>query len=245
MPVMAHAPEEALSERETFGPVRRAIGLGALVLFAVAVAPPLGNEAGRYLSLETVQYALLALAVPGLLIIAAPWRLLGLGDALLRRQLHSRPSIGRVALLLVPALIVLVAWRTPPLVDALAHHRALLALEVATVLPASLLIWLELVASPPSYPRLTALGRIPVAAGAMWVLWILAYLVGFAAHGAYPAYTHLARRALSPAADEQVAALILWLAAGVAFVPVLFASLMSFLRSEERRGRGGARPAQP
>lgn len=241
---MAYAPEEALSERETFGPLRRALGFGALVLFAIAVAPPLGSEAGRYLSLETVQYALLALAVPCLLICAAPWRLLGLGEALLRRQLHSRPSIGRVALLFVPAIAVLVAWRTPPLVDALAHHRALLALEVVTVIPASVLIWLELVASPPSYPRLTALGRIPVAAIAMWVLWILSYLVGFAAHGAYPAYTHLTGRALSPAADEQVAALILWLAAGIAFIPVLFGCLMSFLRSEERRG-GGARPAQP
>jgi cytochrome c oxidase assembly factor CtaG len=227
--------DEAVSEQVTFGPVRRALALGALVALAVAVAPPLATEARRYLSFETLQFGLLGLVIPALLVLAAPWRLFGLGERLESRSTRERPAAWHAAFVLVPAVGVLVLWRTPGLVDALSRHPYLLVLEAVTLLPAGTLVWLELVASPPSYPRLSPLGRIPAAAITMWALWTLAYIVGFDASGAYPAYAHLTGRALSQGADEQVAAGLLWAVGAVCFVPVLFASLMSFLRSEERR----------
>lgn len=235
--MLQEGEEVFLSERVTFGPVRRWLATAAVVLLAVAVAPPIGSEVGRYLLFETAQYAILALLVPPLIVLSAPWRLLGLGDLLEKRMSRPQPSFSRVVAGLLPALAVLVVWRIPPLVDALAQHRLVVVLEVVTVVPASVLIWLELVASPPSFPRLSPLGRIPVAAVTMWSAWILAYTLGFASAGSFSAYTHLHGRALGQAADEQLAAGLLWLAATVTFIPVLFSCLMGFLRSEERRAK--------
>lgn len=227
--------DEALSERVTFGPVRRALAFGALLALALAIAPPVATEARRYLTFETLQFALLGLVLPALVVLAAPWRLFGLAGWLEARSARPRRTPWQAGLVLLPAIAVLAAWRTPALVDALARHPYLLALEALTLVPASTLIWLELIASPPSHPRLSPLGRIPGAAVAMWVLWILAYLVGFSASGAYPAYAHLSDRALSRAADEQVAAGLLWAVTAGCFLPMLFSSLMSFLRSEEKK----------
>lgn len=227
--------DEAVSEQVTLGPVRRALAFGALLALAVSLAPPLATEARRYLSFETLQFGLLGLVVPVLFVLAAPWRLLGLADRLEAHSTRKRQSAWHAGFVLVPAVGVLVLWRTPALVDALSRHPYLLGLEAVTLLPAGTLVWLELVASPPSYPRLSPLGRIPAAAVTMWALWTLAYIVGFAASGAYPAYAHLTGRALSQGADEQVAAGLLWAVGAGSFVPVLFASLMSFLRSEEKK----------
>lgn len=228
---------DILEDTVPFGPGRRALCLGALVVLAVAVAPPLGSSALRYVSLETVQFALLAIVLPALLALGAPWRLLGLAPALERanakRQLH--PTLSRAALWAAPALAVLVAWRVPALVDALARHRAVLALEVLSAVPAGVVIWLELLPSPPSVPRLSPVARIPVGAVTMWALWILAYIVGFNGTHAYPAYTHLRHRSLSSGADQQLAAGLLWCSAAIAFLPVLFANLMAFLRREDAK----------
>jgi hypothetical protein len=71
-----------------------------------------------------------------------------------------------------------------------------------------------------------------LAAITMWVFWILAYLVGLSNHGFYRSFHHVAG-GLSAAADEEIAAVILWFVATLAFVPVIFWNALTWLQSEE------------
>ncbi len=208
--------------------------VGSLVALVVALSPPLQGAAHRYAVFETVQYCLLAVVVPALAVLGAPWRLLGLSPLLERLDAGRarRRTIQRAAVELAPALAVLVAWRTPALVDRLQQHPFLLALEAVTLVPAGALIWLDCVASPPAVPRLSPLGRLPVAAVSMWTLWILAYIVGMATSDSYPAFAHVGGRSLSTAADLQLTAGVMWVVAAAAFLPILFSNLMAWLRSD-------------
>ena len=92
--------------------------------------------------------------------------------------------------------------------------------------------WLELVESPPLIPRSGTLRRAVLGAAAMWLLWIEAYLVGMSQSGWYPSVSHVAGRGMSQAADQQVAAMVLWLIATVVFVPVIFVNAMRWLHSD-------------
>ena len=66
----------------------------------------------------------------------------------------------------------------------------------------------------------------------MWLLWTEAYLVGMSQSGWYSNFSHVAGRGLSQAADQQVAAMVLWLIATVVFVPVIFVNAMRWLHSD-------------
>ncbi len=215
--------------------------VAALAALVVALVPPLAGAATHYVVLETVQYSLLAVCVPALVALGAPWQALGLASAFERLDLlrlrRSDPTILKTLIWLAPILAVLGLWRAPFLVDALARHRGLLAAEVVTVVPAGTAIWLQLVDSPPMAPRLPHRYRIPAAAAAMWMLWILGYVVGLASSDSYPAYAHAAHSALSTPADLQFTAGVLWFVPACAYVPVIFANFFAWLRSEARQAR--------
>lgn len=226
--------------------------LGAVLLVAVMV-PPVSTEARRSEAFEALQFALLALAVPALLVAGAPWRWLGLatgtattGDgnrttapgtprlvdrmAAARRR-HREPVRG-FAYLACDA-VVIVAWRLPPSVDALARHGWVSVGEALLLVGAGIGLWLELIASPPFVPRLGRPQRIAMAAVAMWTVWVAAYVLGLSHSSVYRAYTHVAGDGLSLSADQAVATGILWFVSLGAFVPVIFSNLVIWLGSDE------------
>ena len=87
-----------------------------------------------------------------------------------------------------------------------------------------------LVATPA--PRSGHLRRAVLAAIAMWVFWILAYVVGLSNHGFYHSFHHVAgglERGSRPA--DRVA--VLWFVAAVAFIPVIFWNALTWLQSED------------
>ncbi|MHB1988854.1 MAG: cytochrome c oxidase assembly protein [Acidimicrobiales bacterium] len=223
-----------MTDRASMGgrkPYLSIIGLAALV---VALAPPLSSWSERYAVFEAVQYSLLAIVVPALLVLGAPWPLVGLGSFAggVAKQRRRHATLPRAAGVVVPAIVVLVLWRTPVLVDHLARDRWLMVAEACTLVPAGTAIWLECVASPPFFPRIPAYARIAVAAITMWTIWVLSYLVGLSNTDAYAAYAVPTHRLLSRAADDQLAAGVTWLVAGCAFVPIVFANLMAWLRND-------------
>jgi len=71
-----------------------------------------------------------------------------------------------------------------------------------------------------------------VAAVSMWMIWILAYFVGFSHTAWYPTIHHT-RSALSLVADQELAAGVMWAAAAAAFVPVVFVNLIRFLHNDD------------
>jgi hypothetical protein len=92
---------------------------------------------------------------------------------------------------------------------------------------------LELVDSPPLVPRSGPLRRAVLAAVVMWVFWVDAYVVGLSNADWYRNFHHVAGHGLSAAADQQVAAAVLWFVAAAMFVPIVFWSALQWIRSEE------------
>lgn len=241
----------ALSASESGGrPVLVALAVAVLV---VALVPPLSSEARRLEVYQALQFALLALGVPALVVLGAPWRLLGLaagpaagadaeGIAVLDRpRLADRlaaarrrhPEPVRSLAFLVIELAVVVAWRTPAAVDAVARHGWLSVVEAIILMGAGVGLWLELVESPPVMPRLARPRRIVAGAVAMWTIWVTAYLLGLSHASVYVAYHHVAGHGLSVAADQALSTWVLWFTSLCAFLPLIFTNLVVWLRGDE------------
>ena len=105
-------------------------------------------------------------------------------------------------------------------------------LEGVTLLVFGLGLWLELVVSPPLLPRSGYLRRAVLAGLVMWAFWILAYWTGLSTRDVYRSFPHVAG-GLSAAADQQIASAVLWFAAAVALVPVVFWNALQWLQTED------------
>jgi cytochrome c oxidase assembly factor CtaG len=237
---------------------RRWLALGGAVLLLAAAG--MTALARRYVVAESAQFLAFAMAGPALIVLGAPWRLLRLSRAGAAGQAparaapvdrlaaahRDRPAFLRSAAVLAVFAAVSLAWRLPPVVDALARHPVLVLPELVTLLPAGIELWLELVRSPPVAPRLPGPHRAAIAALAMWSAWAAAYALGLSTHAVFPAYDGPGSR-LSAAADQQLAVALVWVVSAVCFVPVIFASLLAWLRDtgdpddDLRRLTGGER----
>src|SRR5262245_12468024 len=183
-----------------------------------------------------------AMAAPALIVLGAPWRLLRLsgaaapepgqpGAAPLDRLAAARrhqTSFLRAAGFLAVFVAVSVAWRLPPVMDALARHPVLVVPELVTLLAAGTGLWLELVTSPPFAPRLPNPHRAAVAALAMWSTWAAAYALGLANHAVFHAYDGPGG-ALSAVADQQITVALVWAVSAGCFVPVVFVAMLAWL----------------
>ena len=224
----------------------RTLCLMAAVLVAVlALVPPLATGARRTEYAATLQFSLLAIALPALVVLGAPWRLLRLAntdaagpgarprpaDRLADRRRRHRELPWSIAFLAAD-LGVAIAWHAPGPVSTLGSHGWLAVVEAVTLLAFGLGLWLELVSSPPLEPRSGHLRRVVLAALSMWAFWILAYVTGLSNHGFYHNFHH-APGGLSAPADEQIASALLWFVAAAAFIPVIFWNALTWLQSEE------------
>lgn len=222
--------------------------LGAFVVLVCALVPPVATVARRTNYGEALQFALLAIPLPALVAVGAPWRRLHLAapapesehadspepktmDLLADRRLRQR-SLPRSLVFVACGLGVVIAWHAPAVVAAVAAHGWLVVVEALSLLVFGLGLWFELVESPPLVPRSGPLRRAVLGAISMWVFWIMAYLVALSNRGFYPNFHHTAG-SLGAAADEQIGAALLWLVATVAFVPVIFWNALHWLQSED------------
>jgi cytochrome c oxidase assembly factor CtaG len=226
------------------------------VILAVAVmVPPAGTIASQYVFAQAVQFTVLAIAVPALVVLGAPWRqvagLLGKsGTDLVERaaiRRSHRPSRSRPLLVLVTFIAVALAWRLPVAVNSLVRYPALTAAEAVTLIGTGCALWLELVDSPPFLPRITRPQRAAFAALPMWSLWASAYIMGFSSTDWFTALAHPAGHGLGTVADQEIAAGLLWVIPALCFVPVVYFSVITWLRDsanldDELRGvRDGQR----
>jgi cytochrome c oxidase assembly factor CtaG len=215
--------------------------LGAAVVAQACLVPPLSSTARRFEYGEALQLSLLAIVVPVLVALGAPWRHLRLArvgdpaaprlaDRVADRRLRHRELPWSLAFIATD-LAAVVAWHAPRAVAEVAEHGWLIPLEGVTLLIFGLGLWLELVASPPLVPRSGYLRRAVLAALAMWTFWILAYILGLSNHAFYRNFSHVPG-GLSAAADQQIATAVLWFVAAASFVPVIFWDAMMWLRTD-------------
>ncbi len=218
-------------------PRRLLSALGALLGVAVVVPPLLGLAHGHEYA-DALQFAVLALCCPALLVLGAPW-----GDRPLRgpvRWVASGDAGGAQTIAITVAQVaLLVVWRLPPVIDAVERAPWLLAVEATTLVAAGLAMWLLLVDSPPVVARERPLHRLVLAAVCMWTVWIVAYVEDMAGGQWASTFHHVAGVGLSAAADRELATTVMFVAAAAAFLPVVSYNLIVWLGQEERRGAAG------
>jgi cytochrome c oxidase assembly factor CtaG len=152
-------------------------------------------------------------------------------------------------------IAVSLAWRLPAAVNALVRYPALTCAEAVTLVAAGCALWLELVDSPPLLSPISRPQRAAFAALPMWAIWASAYIMGFSRTDWFAALAHPAGNGpglvgLSTVADQQIAAAVLLAIPGLCFVPVVYVSLMVWLRDsadpdEELRSVPPAQPRSP
>lgn len=131
-------------------------------------------------------------------------------------------------------LAVTIGWRLPVAVDALVDHRLLVILEVLTLVPAGIGLWLELIDSPPLTPRLApSPARALVAALVMWASWIVSYLAAFSASW-YPVYSNSHVNPGAVVTDQQIMSGVVFLVSAAVFLPVIFVTLRMWLDDSDR-----------
>ena len=222
-------------------PSRPWLAAAGIALVVACLVPPLSQLARRYLFVESIQFCAFALAAPALVALSAPWRLLPSGAARFGPRLAPQLAGVRrgwtsfvVTLSYLIAWVVLcVFWRLPPVLDGLARHPVLILPEAVTLGGAGLGLWLGLVPAPAttqsSAPRRSRPERALIAALAMWSLWAIAYVLGFAHDPVVHAYDQVGSH-LGTVADQEIAVFLLWAAAGAAFAPVVFTVLVTWLK---------------
>jgi cytochrome c oxidase assembly factor CtaG len=238
-------------------PVRRRpwLALAGLALATLVLLPPGGAAARHYAIAQAVQFCVLAVAAPALVVLGAPWRFASAltltGGRNLAGQIANarshRTRDGRVWLPLVAFIAIALAWRLPLAVDALVRYPALAVAEAISLLAAGGALWLELVESPPLLPRISRPLRAAFAALAMWAIWASAYIMGFSQSAWFSPLAHPAGHGLSTIADQEIAVALLWAIPGMCFVPVVYASLIRWLRDSsdpdtELRGMDDGNP---
>jgi cytochrome c oxidase assembly factor CtaG len=213
---------------------RRWFAAVAAVLVVASLLPPADTLERRYLFAESIQFCVFALAAPALAVLGAPWSMLSPGAGRLRRRAEVNgsgrwPPFTVAVCYLIAWVAVCVAWRLPPVLDGLARHPVLAVAEAVTLCAAGAGLWLVLVGSPPLAPRLTRPQRAVIAALAMWSIWVIAYILGFARDSVVHAYDGAGSH-LVTVDDQEITAFVLWAAAAFAFLPVVFTAVITWLR---------------
>lgn len=230
------------------------------MLVAIFV-PPLLTEGRKYEYVETIQFALAAMCLPALVVVGYPlelvsryWPSMGARFVGMAERRRHHPGLGRA---LVPVAVdgaLVIVWRTPALMDALARHRWLVVVEVVSVAAVGIWLWFELLASPPFHPRVARPWRAVLAALIMWTIWIVSFIVAFSSVPWYVAFHH-GGHGISAGADQQIATGMLWVVALGTYLPVIFSDMMAWLKNgedpdaelrrlvrAERRSGGWSRP---
>jgi cytochrome c oxidase assembly factor CtaG len=234
-----------------------AFGLGLFALF-LALDSPIAAYDDRYFSVHMTQHVLLMMVAPPLIVLGRPWapiwQLVPLGT---RRAVAGelaragwaapvRATGGFLARPLVAWILangIMVLWHLPRLYDATVTSAGIHYLEHALFFTTSLLLWLQLIDSPPFHARLNHLRRSVYATAALAVGWILAIVLALSPSPLYAAYADQARSGLSAIGDQQLAAGVLWVPGSIALTIAICVNFYRRLYPKAGRRRAFGRPA--
>jgi putative membrane protein len=202
---------------------RAASFYAGLAVIVAALVAPIDTASTKLFWVHMLQHVLLLSVAAPLIVLGAPWlsiwRPLPLGTRRkLARSVAKSPawaplrSAARLLSRPLPAWIAfnvnLIFWHLPFAYDLTLRSSAVHALEHLTFIFFGILLWVQVLHSPPLRIRLSALPRVYYIVAATAVGWVLSLVLAFAAHPLYPAYAHLANRpgGISALTDQQLAA---------------------------------------
>jgi putative membrane protein len=220
------------------------LGFGALVL---ALISPIDAFSQDLFFMHMVQHLLLTMVAAPLLLLSAPiaeymWALpdpvrLSVGRWLNRRGVIRRALKGAT----VPVVAWLVfgatiwAWHVPAAYDAALNSWGVHILEHLTLFGASVAFWWPVIGPPPLRTMLPYPLRFLYLFMAMFQSIILGSILTFAGDGLYSYYQEAPEHfGISPANDQQLAGILMWLPGSFIHATVLFTLLFLWLNWEER-----------
>jgi cytochrome c oxidase assembly factor CtaG len=234
---------------------RSALFYAGLVVLLLAVLSPLDYWSDYYFYVHMLQHLLLMFAAPSLIVAGAPWLPLIHGV-----PVEARRSVGRFFMLApkaAPLRVVgralaspvtaiaafngfMIAWHVPALFDLAYRNQAVhIWLAHGTLFASGVLFWLQVIPSYPLRPRLSPLrqAQMLIATNAVMVISAVSMSI-LTSVSWYPVYAHLPGVTLSPFADQQIGASILWVCGDLWALPALVFAIMKFVQEE-----GGASEA--
>ena len=210
----------------------------AVIVLVVAVDSPIEHWSYRYFFVHMFGHILVSIVVPVLVVAGVPWI----------PWLHAVPvglrrSLGRVVLLgrgrrvlwacarfvrapwtaLVAFNASMVLWHLPGALD-LAERNAFVHTWImyGSLFLTGVLFWLQILPSHPFAPRATAVWQIGAIISTNVVMFVLAMSMSILTqHSWYPSYAHVPGVSLSPFADQQIGAAVLWVCGDFWAIPAL------------------------
>ena len=111
--------------------------------------------------------------------------------------------------------------------------QALYAIEVVSYLTAGILLWLQLIESPPLRPQLAPLRRVVLVLAVATSGTVLGLIRVYSAGLVYPVYLGFRHHVLSVVADQQVGGAVLWVIPLVPLSVLAVALAIGWLQDEE------------
>lgn len=222
-----------------------------LLTIVISLVGPIDTYAAKLFWVHMVQHVLLLTVAAPLIVLGAPWMSIWRPLPLdFRRRTAGaiakapwaaplRAAGGALATPLGAWLafsLDLALWHVPPAYDLTLRHLWIHALEHTTFLVFGILLWAQVIDSPPLHSRLRAAQRVSYIIAASVVGWVLSLVLAFAPTPLYSVYAHLAGRpgGISALTDQQLAAGIMLVPGSLTMSIFVFIGLYRWLGDDEQ-----------
>ena len=211
---------------------------GGLAMLVLTIVSPIDYFASDYFFVHMIEHVVIMFFAPAFVVLGAPWTPLVHGIPLaLRRPLVrffsrspataplrvlagvlTRPVVDVLAL-----NVVMIAWHIPVAFDAAEENQALhIWVMHSSMFLVGVAFWLQILPSPPYRQKASTALQMSAIIGTNVVMFVLAMSMSiFTSHSWYSAYNHLDGVTLSPFADQQIGAAVLWVCGDFWAAPAL------------------------